>query len=814
MSSVSSFDTESVESDLQETQSIKSKTPDSINPFDTENSSVSGQSELENSPTERRNSTQERKTGIIVDKQPSDSRGLSRALLSRVRNFRTFILQNPQYREETSKWSSKSEPYSRLKELNILAAYDYDEDKQGICRKSKPIEGIVSSRDFDAASLFKEWSIIQRALNTARKNNLFSSELEKPDIDSSEEESSDDDDTRSSRSPEPVRPEVRNQHPRKLQRRVLPTIQSNHDSNEYGGEWKGVSELLKAQNRQLKKQRQDMEALQEIVRGLQVRAQPTASTPMTTAGTKKSSLFQPPKHLSMRTQFKQSPDHRNPQTPPLGRDYPRADTRYHASNEQTPTAAPQTPTHIGGSTPREWPPVPGAQFGESAHAISVGNLQRQPNLPVELRQEQENHPRKYYDNVLIARSDILNFKISDLGIFEPTKERKLGPEEQTYWGGEYNVFSDVHSWIQAVDDNWSRINPSEQHIVTRNLWTLLRGPAIGWWRSQLSQQDREELQASKEKMLQAVEREFRLDVSDAVDILETSKFDRQDIMGDASIHSFAYKIFKAAKACGGTSNEHLLTRLYLALDPDLQVFVNSPTSTDTLSEYVKMIEEKRKAFRRKEGTENAQKVHLVGGNSYPQEGGSYDEPLHSTDNTLHTTEKSNWRSQQHVNKRNDFDPNNWPYERHEQYYQNGRYFPRRNAPRFQRMVPHSYNHDRKRDVGENLIGQQQERNRGGGYGYYDHEFDTNNLEAYWKPHVSGQRIDEQAPYGFNPQRMVWNRSRHQIQDQSFQGRYHGQHEQNSYQPNESWTTLPTNEGLRYDSHPRLLGPAEAGVNGH
>ncbi|KAK2930461.1 hypothetical protein FoTM2_010802 [Fusarium oxysporum f. sp. vasinfectum] len=254
-------------------------------------------------------------------------------------------------------------------------------------------------------------------------------------------------------------------------------------------------------------------------------------------------------------------------------------------------------------------------------------------------------------------------------------------------------------------------------------------------------------------MLQAVEREFRLDISDAVDILETSKFDRQDIMGDASIHSFAYKIFGAAKACGGTSNEYLLMRLYLALDPDLQVFVNSPTSTDTLSEYVKMIEEKRKAFRRKEGTENAQKVHLVGGNSYPQEGGSYDEPLHSTDNTLHTTEKSNWRSQQHVNKRNDFDPNNWPYERHEQYYQNGRYFPRRNAPRFQRMVPHSYNHDRRRDVGENLIGQQQERNRGGGYGYYDHEFDTNNLEAYWNPHVSGHRIDEQAPYGFNPQRM-------------------------------------------------------------
>ncbi|KAK2930460.1 hypothetical protein FoTM2_010801 [Fusarium oxysporum f. sp. vasinfectum] len=359
MSSVSSFDTESVESDLQETDSIKSKTPDSINPFDTENSSVSGQSELENSPTERRNSTEERKTGLIVDRQPSDSRGLSRALLSRVRNFRTFILQNPQYKEETSKWSSKSEPYSRLKELNILAAYDYDEDKQGICRKSKPIEGIVSSRDFDAASLFKEWSIIQRALNTARKNNLFSSELEKPDIDSSEEESSDDDDTRSSRSPEPVRPEVRNQHPRKLQRRVLPTIQSNHDSTQYGGEWKGVSKLLKAQNRQLKKQRQDMEALQEMVRGLQVRAQPTASTPITTAGTKKSSLFQPPKHLSMRTQFKQSPDHRNPQTPPLGRDYPRADTRYHASNEQTPTAAPQTPTHIGGRHPEN-----GRQFQE------------------------------------------------------------------------------------------------------------------------------------------------------------------------------------------------------------------------------------------------------------------------------------------------------------------------------------------------------------------------------------------------------------------------------------------------------------------
>ncbi|RYC78764.1 hypothetical protein BFJ63_vAg18363 [Fusarium oxysporum f. sp. narcissi] len=315
-------------------------------------------------------------------------------------------------------------------------------------------------------------------------------------------------------------------------------------------------------------------------------------------------------------------------------------------------------------------------------------------------------------------------------------------------------------------------------------------------------------------MLEAVEREFRLDVSDAVDILETSKFDRQDIMGDASIYSFAYKIFRAAKACGGTSNEHLLTRLYLALDPDLQVFVNSPKSTDTLSEYVKMLEEKRKAYRRKEDTENARKVHLVGRNSYPQEGGSYDEPLHSTDNGLRTTEESNWRSQQHVNKRNDFDPNNWPYERHEQYYQNGRYFPQRNAPRFQRMVPHSYHHDRRRDLGENSTGQQQEHNRGGRHGYYDHELGTNNLEDHWNPYVAGHRIDQHAPYGFDQQRMEWNRSRHQRQDQSFQGRYHGQHEQNSYQPNESWITLPTNEGLRYDSYPRLLGPAETGGNGH
>ncbi|KAG7423343.1 hypothetical protein BFJ63_vAg17475 [Fusarium oxysporum f. sp. narcissi] len=309
-------------------------------------------------------------------------------------------------------------------------------------------------------------------------------------------------------------------------------------------------------------------------------------------------------------------------------------------------------------------------------------------------------------------------------------------------------------------------------------------------------------------MLQAVEKEFRLDVSDAIGILETSKFDRQDIMGEASIQPFAYKIFRAAKACGGTSNEHLLTRLYLSLDPDLQVFVNAPKSTDILSEYVQMLEEKIKAYRRRENTEEAGKVHFVGGNRHSEEGRSCDESLHRTGNVLRATEGRNGRSLQNINKRNELYPNNWPYERHEHYYQNGPHFPQRNVPRFQRMVPHPYRHDRGMDFGEDLTGQQG-HNRGGRNEYDDYEFGANDLENHWNPYMA-----EHTPYGVNHQRMEFNRSSHENQNQSFRGRYYGQHVQNAYQANESLTRWPPNEGLRYDSHPRLLGPPETGGNGH
>ncbi|KAF5696202.1 retrotransposable element [Fusarium mundagurra] len=806
MSSISSFDTESVESDLHDSESIKSKTPDSIDPFDSDSSSVSGQSELDNSPTERRNAAQERKAAPPIDTQRSGGRGLSKALLERVRKFRTFILQNPQYKKETRKWSSKSEPYSRRKDLDVLAAYYYDEDKQGIYRQSEPIEGEgVSSSDFDAASLFKEWSIIQRALNTAQKNNLFSPELESPDADSVEEESSDDGSSRSSTSPEPVTPDVMNQHSRQLQKKMPSKSQSI-----YAGEWKEVSKLIKAQNKQLRENRQDMESLTEIVKSLEAKAQQTGSTPTTRVGTTKRSLFQPTKHSPTRKQFAQPSQHRSLQTPRLGTEYPRATAGHHSSDEQTPTAASQTLTDMRVSTPREWQPVPAAQSGGARHTDSVVKPQYQPCLPVDLQQEQEIHPINYNDHVLTARRDILNFKISDLGVFDPRKKPCLDRKHQTCWGRDYNIFSDVHSWIQSVDDNWSRIDSCELDIVTRNLWTLLEGPAIVWWRSQLTQNDREQLQASKEKMLQAVEKEFRLDISDAIGILETSKFDRHDIMGEASIQTFAYKIFRAAKACGGTSNEHLLTRLYLSLDPDLQVFVDAPKSTDILSEYVQMLNEKIKAYRRRANTEEAVKVHFVGGTRHSEEGGSCVESLYSTGNGIRATEGRNGRSLQNVNKRKELYPNNWPYERH---YQNGPHFLQRNVPRFQRVVAHPYRHDRRRDLGEDLTGQQV-HDRGGRNEYYDYEFGTNDLEDHWDPYRAAHKTEEHTPYGLNHQRMEFNHSGHENQDQSFQGKYYGQQEQNAYQPNESLNRWPPNEGLRNDYHPRLLGPPEDEGNGH
>ncbi|KAF5235176.1 hypothetical protein FANTH_11796 [Fusarium anthophilum] len=812
MSSISSFDTEGVESDLYDSENTRSKTPDSINSInsinscDSDSSSSSGQSGLENSPTERRNAAQERKAAPPIDTQRSGGRGLSKALLERVRKFRTFILQNPQYKKETRRWSSKSEPYSRLKDLDALAAYDYDDYNQEIYRKSEPIEGkSVSSSSFDAASLSKEWSIIQRALFTAQKNNLFSSELESPNENSVEEESSDDGGNRPSTSLDPVTPDVANQHSRQLQERKPSKSQSI-----YAGEWKEVSKLIEAQNKQLKKNQQDMESLTEIVKNLEAKTQQTGLTPATRVG----DLFQPTKHSPTRKQFVKSSKHRNLQKPLLGTDYPRASAGHRSSDEQTPIAASQTLTDMRVSTPREeGQPLPGAESGGARHTDSLVKPQYQPCLPVGLQQEQEIHPSNYNDHVLTARRDILNFKVSDLGVFDPGERPCLDRKHQTCWGRDYNIFWDVHSWIQSVDDNWSRINSCELDIVTRNLWTLLEGPAIAWWRSQLTQNDREQLQASKEKMLQAVEKEFRLDISDAIGILETSKFDRHDIMGEASIQTFAYKIFRAAKACGGTSNEHLLMRLYLSLDPDLQVFVDAPKSTDILSEYVQMLNEKIKAYRRRENTEEAVKVHFVGKTRHSKEGGSRVESLYSTGNGIRATEGRNGRSLQNVKKRSELYPNNWPYELHGHYYQNDPHVPQRNVPRFQRMVPHTYHHDRRRYLGEDLIGQQV-RDRGGRNDYYDYEFGANDREDNWDPYRAAHRTEEHTPYDLNHQRMEFNRSGHENQDPSFQGKYYAQQEQNAYQPNESLNRWPPNEGLRNDYHPRLLGPPEEEGNGH
>ncbi|KAM0364322.1 hypothetical protein ACHAO7_009407 [Fusarium culmorum] len=289
-------------------------------------------------------------------------------------------------------------------------------------------------------------------------------------------------------------------------------------------------------------------------------------------------------------------------------------------------------------------------------------------------------------------------------------------------------------------------------------------------------------------MFKAVKKEFGLEIREAAKMLDKARFGRKEIMSDTSVREFASKVFHAARTYGETSDAALLARLYNALDPALQAIINAPISTENRSQYLRMIEEKRKALRelyqRREDAGNDGRVHLVKNDGYPHERGSDYEPVHSTHDDFCATEDSNWLGPQYFDGRNNHYPNNWSYEGHGYNPKNDQYF-QGNSRHVHQKGPNFHNYNRGRYLSQGFRGQQQGYNYGGGCGYYDDKFGTNNPEVYWSPHMAEHNVDERVPYTFNDQPIGYNFSRHHDQDRRSKDGYQRKHEHNRYWPNNS-----------------------------
>ncbi|KAI1097075.1 hypothetical protein F4804DRAFT_339594 [Jackrogersella minutella] len=173
--------------------------------------------------------------------------------------------------------------------------------------------------------------------------------------------------------------------------------------------------------------------------------------------------------------------------------------------------------------------------------------------------------------------------VVDAGIFYPQHgDHAKDDGNGVFYESKHLCFSDVHLWKSRVKESVGANTARASHVVA-NFSRLLMGDAIAWWEQQVSREEKlvlmqDTVTMSSEpqviedakainKLLNRVVSQFGIKPTEASDWLVNAKYTQADIKNDVPILRFANQLFSHARAWGDSTDQQLLTKFYMALDP-------------------------------------------------------------------------------------------------------------------------------------------------------------------------------------------------------------------------------------------------------
>jgi len=211
------------------------------------------------------------------------------------------------------------------------------------------------------------------------------------------------------------------------------------------------------------------------------------------------------------------------------------------------------------------------------------------SLPRQQEQRQSDDNARFHtpgydvpDRQTLVVPEPQQLKVKDIGLFHPPDTTSL-PEAPTTEGG-YTVYHDVFSFVDAL-----RLWP-EQDVCRNLLWkNCLRGSALNWWTTELSDLDHSMLRhAPLEIICRQLTERFKMPASIALEQLYSRRFGYPQIRAGTHLSEHLATCFRLAKHADFSGDYHILLTTWNTLDGVIKQTLGStpPTMTTTRSKFM------------------------------------------------------------------------------------------------------------------------------------------------------------------------------------------------------------------------------------
>ena len=196
------------------------------------------------------------------------------------------------------------------------------------------------------------------------------------------------------------------------------------------------------------------------------------------------------------------------------------------------------------------------------------------------------------DAAAVATITKTRWNASEVGFFHPMYDDKSvasggAPMEHT---PKDTYFRDVHLFIEHARDI---AGIKGDDLVRINLWTCLKGPALEWWLSELSETEKRlaKLGNKLDEWERLLVDRFKAPSNVAIESLLKERYTLRDASSRREPREYAQKILRTSKDAGLTNVKNQLDMIYNGLDPELRRDVRRPRDSTKLNDFLEELDD-------------------------------------------------------------------------------------------------------------------------------------------------------------------------------------------------------------------------------
>ena len=183
---------------------------------------------------------------------------------------------------------------------------------------------------------------------------------------------------------------------------------------------------------------------------------------------------------------------------------------------------------------------------------------------------------------------------NDLGFFDPNYDDKTvhsgaAPIE---YAGKDTFFRDIHLFI----DRAKQFVPTKTgEAVRENLWLSLRGTALSWWTSELSETERRITTYGKDvdEWSKLLIKRFKQPSFVAMTSLLKESYTLRDAAAKREPREFAQRMLRTAKDAGINDPLPQLDMIYTNIDLNLRMFLQRPTERSSIDSFLTELDDRK-----------------------------------------------------------------------------------------------------------------------------------------------------------------------------------------------------------------------------